>query len=372
LPPPPCLVCASLESLRLYYSDDQDGCQCVSAFHASLYFPGGNYTNFSYVHRAELIDVIAREFAVEKTQVVIDAVQPGSIHVLFQIQPPLGRYRGDQQRVKGFRSKVIKGHLDFRIGDGALVAALGTEDAGFVSTVEVFPDFDYPVGFLGDGRSTALVLVSLCAASVFLAGVAGVIQLARYYDWSHAKERRLNQGWAGLSPEEREDFLAYDKAGVEEEITAENEIRIARKRFEALMEARERERVAAPWVMPAMPGAGAGKDPLRPPRTRVLINPLNGTVTGPPTASRWVMGYLGLTDLDYKMPETVEDDGGFAAFRKAEATAADAGLRAEELDALMAVTPAAGSGMMEGNVVQAHQEEQEQQGDLSVRVPGSL
>jgi hypothetical protein len=67
----------------------------------------------------------------------------------------------------------------------------------------------------------------------------------------------------------------------EEEITTENEARVAKRRFENMMNARERERIAAPWVREAAPGRNveAGDGESRPPRTRVVINPRNGTVT---------------------------------------------------------------------------------------------
>ena len=122
-----------------------------------------------------------------------------------------------------------------------------------------------------------------------------------------------------MSTDERADFLEYDEAEVEEEITAENEEEIAKRRFEGMMATRERERTLSPWVTSAAPGRSAepGDGESRPPRTRVVINPKNGTVTGPEAASRWVMEYLGLADLNYTLPGIAEDEG-YAQFKEEE------------------------------------------------------
>ena len=67
---------------------------------------------------------------------------------------------------------------------------------------------------LGSGKSIGLALVAMCAATVFFAGIAAIIQLLRYYEWSHAKEKGLKRGWQGLSTDERVDFLEQDEADV--------------------------------------------------------------------------------------------------------------------------------------------------------------
>ena len=294
----------------------------MSALHASLYFPKGNYSAFSRAAQDALIESLALNFDVQQHMIVIDAVEKGSIRIKYQIQPPLGVYRMDVSVVKDFRWRVKKGFFTF---EGELLAnALGVEEGGFQSAMEIYPDYDIPEGILGYGHSIGLALVVACSATTFFAFIAGIVQLVRYYDWVHTKEKDLKRGWQGLSTDERADFLEFDDADVEEEITTENEAAIAKQRFEGMMAARERERTSAPWVTSAAPGrnAEAGDGESRPPRTRVVINPRNGTVTGPEAASKWVMEYLGLGDLNYTLPG-IDKDEGYAKFKEEEAARED-------------------------------------------------
>jgi hypothetical protein len=84
---------------------------------------------------------------VAKNQVVIDAVESGSIRIKYQIQPPVGVYRMDESVVRNFEWRVKKGRIDF--GDRGLAATLGSKQAGFVSVTELYPDYGYPDGILG-------------------------------------------------------------------------------------------------------------------------------------------------------------------------------------------------------------------------------
>lgn len=349
----------------------------MSALHASLYFPKGNYSAFGRAAQDALIESLALNFDVEKHIIVIDAVEKGSIRIKYQIQPPLGVYRMDESVVRNFRWRVKKGFFAF---EGELLAdALGVKEGGFQSTMEIHPDYGYPEGILGDGNSIALALVVACSVTTFFAFIAGIVQLIRYYDWVHTKEKGLKRGWQGLSTDERADFLEFDDADVEEEITAENEAAVAKQRFEGMMAARERERTSAPWVTSAAPGRSseAGDGESRPPRTRVVINPRNGTVTGPEAASKWVMEYLGLGDLNYTLPG-IDEDEGYAKFKAEEAAREDdehgwgKGTKKEtwttKLSALMALAQKNDAGKKEED----SQDKEEKKTAFGFKLPGVL
>jgi hypothetical protein len=97
-------------------------------------------------------------------------------------------------------------------------------------------------------------------------------------------------------------------------------------------------------------------------------------ISGPPAASRWVMQYLGLTDLNYTSPGLAEDEG-YAQFKEEEAAreAAGGGLGKEypkdawtdKLGALLALTEGTDDG-------KGKEEKKSGFGFDGFKLPGSL
>jgi len=84
------------------------------------------------------VTLLATTFQVDEYQIVIDEVLPGSVRVLFQVQPRRESYRMPEELVKGIRSRLTKGAIDFSTSP-ELSATLGTDQGRAVQVDPMKP-----------------------------------------------------------------------------------------------------------------------------------------------------------------------------------------------------------------------------------------